>query len=63
MNHYFELSGIKKEGIKPVSLRHTAAMLAIEEGATVSEIKQMLRLKTTESALVYFEEAKELMRK
>ena len=63
VNHYFELSGIKKEGIKPVSLRHTAAMLAIEEGATVSEIKQMLRLKTTESALQYFEEAKELMKK
>lgn len=63
VNHYFELAGIKKKGIKPVSLRHTAAMFAIEEGATVSEIKQMLRLKTTESALVYFEEAKELMKK
>lgn len=63
INHYFELSGIKKKGISPSSLRHTAAMLAIEEGATVSEIKQMLRLRTTESALQYFEEAKELMRK
>ncbi len=63
INHYFELSGIKKKGISPSSLRHTAAMLAIEEGATVSDIKQMLRLRTTESALQYFEEAKELMRK
>ncbi len=63
VNHYLELSGIKKKGIKPVSLRHTAAMMAIEEGATVSEIKQMLRLKTTESALVYFEEAGELKKR
>jgi integrase/recombinase XerC len=63
INHYFELSGIKKKGISPSSLRHTAAMLAIEEGATVSDLKQMLRLRTTESALQYFEEARELMRK
>lgn len=63
VNHYLELSGLKKKGIKPVGLRHTAAILAIEEGATVSEIKQMLRLKTTESALVYFEEARELKKK
>lgn len=60
VNHYFERAGIKKEGVKPVSLRHTAAMLAIEEGATVSDIKQMLRLKTTASAVQYFDEAREL---
>ena len=59
VNHYFELSGIKREGITPYSLRHTAAMLAIEKGAAVSDIMEMLRLKTTASALVYFEEAKE----
>jgi integrase/recombinase XerC/integrase/recombinase XerD len=63
INHYFEASGIKKKGVKPVSLRHTAAMLAIEEGATVSEIQRLLRLRTTESALQYFEEARELIRK
>ena len=63
INHYFEASGIKKRGVKPVSLRHTAAMLAIEEGATVSEIQRLLRLRTTESALQYFEEARELLRK
>jgi site-specific recombinase XerD len=63
INHYFETSGIKKKGVKPASLRHTAAILAIEEGATVSEIQRLLRLRTTESALQYFEEARELMRK
>ena len=63
VNHYFELSGIKREGVTPYSLRHTAAILAIEEGASVTEVKEMLRLKTTASALVYFEEAKEKKRK
>jgi integrase/recombinase XerC/integrase/recombinase XerD len=59
VNHYFELSGIKRKGITPYSLRHTAAILAIEDGATVTEVKQMLRLKTVDAALVYFEEARE----
>jgi len=59
VNHYFELSGIRRKGITPYSLRHTAAILAIEGGANVSEVKEMLRLKTTASALVYFEEARE----
>ncbi len=63
VNHYLALSGLRKKGIKPLSLRHTAAILAISEGATVSDIKRMMHLKTTESALVYFEEAKEFFRK
>jgi len=60
VSHYFEKMGLKKKGITPYSLRHTAAMLAIESGATVSEVMQMLRIKTVSTARVYFEEAKEL---
>jgi len=60
VSYYFEKLGIKGKGITPYSLRHTAAMLAIESGATVSEVMQMLRVKTVSTALVYFEEAKEL---
>ncbi len=60
ISHYFEKLGIKGEGITPYSLRHTAAILAIESGATVSDIMQMLRVKTVRTALVYFEEANEL---
>ena len=62
VNHYLAVSGLRRKGIKPLSLRHTAALLAIAEGATVSDIKRMMHLKTTESALVYFEEAKEFFR-
>ena len=60
VSHYFEKLGIKRKGVTPYSLRQTAAMLAIESGATVSEVKQMLRVKTLSTVLVYFEEAKEL---
>lgn len=60
ISHYFESLGLKGKGITPYSLRHTAAMLAIESGATVSEVMQMLRVKTVSTALVYFEEAEEL---
>ncbi len=59
VSHYLNKSGIKRAGITPYSLRHTAALLAIQNGATVSEVKRMLRHKTTDSTLVYFEEAKE----
>jgi len=60
ISHYFEKLGLKRKGITPYSLRHTAAILAIESGATVSEVMQMLRVKTVSTALVYFEEAREL---
>lgn len=60
VSHYFEKTQLNKKGITPYSLRHTAVILAIQEGATVSEVMQMLRVKTVSTALVYFEEAEEL---
>ncbi len=63
VNYYLKLAGLKRKGITPYSLRHTAAILAIKSGATVSEVKQMLRHKTIESTLVYFEESEELKKK
>lgn len=63
VNYYLNLAGLKRKGITPYSLRHTAAILAIKSGAAVSEVKQMLRHKTIESTLVYFEESEELKKK
>ena len=63
VSHYFEILGLKRKGITPYSLRQTAAILAIESGASVTEVMQMLRVKTLDTALVYFEEAKELSAK
>ena len=63
VNYYLKFAGIKRKGITPYSLRHTAALLAIQGGAAVSEVKKMLRHKTVDSTLVYFEEAEELRKK
>jgi site-specific recombinase XerD len=63
VNYYLNLAGLKRKGITPYSLRHTAALLLIESGAAVSEVKQMLRHKTIDSTLVYFEESEELKRR
>ncbi len=63
VNHHLKLAGIKRKGITPYSLRHTAALLAIEGGAAVTEVKQMLRHKTIDSTLVYFEESEELRKR
>ncbi|NIQ07330.1 MAG: tyrosine-type recombinase/integrase [Candidatus Korarchaeota archaeon] len=60
ISQYFEKLGLNKKGITPYSLRHTAALLAIESGASVADVMKMLRVKTVDTALVYFEEAKEL---
>ena len=60
ISQYFEKLGFNKKGITPYSLRHTAALLAIESGASVSDVMKMLRVRTVDTALVYFEEAKEL---
>lgn len=63
VSYYLKLAGVKREGITPYSLRHTAAILAIESGAPISEVKQMLHHKTVDSTLIYFEEAEELKNK
>ncbi len=63
VNYYLNLAGLKRKGITPYSLRHTAAILAIESGAAVSEVKHMLRHKTIDSTLVYFQESEELKNK
>lgn len=63
VNYYLKFAGIKRKGITPYSLRHTAAILAIQGGAAISEVKKMLRHKTVDSTLVYFEEAEELKKK
>ncbi len=63
VNYYLKNAGIKRKGITPYSLRHTAALLAIESGAAILEVKKMLRHKTVDSTLVYFEEVEELKKK
>lgn len=56
VNYYLEIAGIKRgrmRTITPYSLRHTAAILMAEAGATPDEIKQRMRLGTIATAMLY----------
>lgn len=56
VNEYLESAGIKRgrmRTITPFSLRHTAAVLMAEAGATPDEIKQRMRLGTIATAMLY----------
>jgi integrase/recombinase XerC len=56
VNGYLERSGIKqgrKRFITPYSLRHTAAALMADSGASLDEIRQRMRLGTNATAMLY----------
>ena len=56
VNSYLERAGIKQgrlRKITPYSLRHTAAVMMAEQGATADEIKRRLRLGSIATAMLY----------
>ena len=56
VNYYLKRSGIKGRSsrrITPYSLRHTAALLMVEKGATPEEIQQRMRLGSLATAMIY----------
>lgn len=56
MNFHLERSGVKQgraRRITPHSLRHTAAVMMADAGATPEEIRQRLRLGTIATAMLY----------
>jgi site-specific recombinase XerD len=58
ISYYFKKAGIKREKISPHSLRHTAALLAIEGGAPIPAVKKMMRHGTVATTLIYFRKKK-----
>ena len=61
VNHYLEVAGVKKgrlRQITPYSLRHTAAVLMAEAGATADEIRDRMRLGSVMTALLYMNKAR-----
>jgi site-specific recombinase XerC len=56
VNSYLESTGIKQgrlRKITPYSLRHTAAAIMAEHGATADEIRRRLRLGSLATAMLY----------
>ncbi len=61
VNHYLEVAGVKKGRLRqvtPYSLRHTAAVLMAEAGATADEIRDRMRLGSVMTALLYMNKAR-----
>jgi integrase/recombinase XerC len=59
VNRYLEEAGIKQGRLRevtPYSLRHTAAMLMAERGATADEIRTRMRLGSVATAMLYLQQ-------
>jgi integrase/recombinase XerC/integrase/recombinase XerD len=53
------LKGDSRRRITPYSLRHTAALLMAEEGASADEIRDRMRLGSVATAMLYINQSKE----
>lgn len=53
VDFYLEQTGLKQNGIKALSFRHTAAILALERGMPVEEVKTFMRHKMLDTTMIY----------
>ena len=51
---YMNLADVKRPGVTPHSLSHTAPLLWLEAGVTVAEVQRRLRHGTLETTLIHF---------
>lgn len=54
VNHHLERAGIKRDGITPHSLTHTAALIWLNDGLSVEEVKSRMRHGTIDTTMIYF---------
>ncbi|MDA0377943.1 MAG: tyrosine-type recombinase/integrase [Bacteroidetes bacterium] len=54
INHHLEQSGIKRRGITPHSLTHTAALIWLNDGLSIEDVKQRMRHGTLDTTMIYF---------
>ncbi len=55
INHYLKSAGIKRRGISPHSLTHTAALIWLNEGMPIEEVKQRMRHGTLDTTMIYYQ--------
>jgi site-specific recombinase XerD len=59
VNYYLEVSGVKQgkaRRITAFSLRHTAALMLVEQGVTAEELMKRLRIGSVMTAEVYLKQ-------
>ena len=54
INMYLKEAGIKRRGVTPHSLTHTAALLWLNSGMSVEEVRERMRHGTVETTMIYF---------
>jgi integrase/recombinase XerC len=54
INAHLEHAGVKRDGITPHSLTHTAALLWLNDGMQVEDVRQRMRHGTLETTMIYF---------
>jgi len=58
INTHLKQAGLKKEGISPHSLTHTAALIWLNDGMGVEDVRQRMRHGTLETTMIYFRKQK-----
>jgi len=54
INKYLKAAGIKRPGVTPHSLIHTAALIWLNNGMPLEEVKQRMRHGTLETTMIYY---------
>jgi len=54
VNTRLRAAGLKKAGISPHSLTHTAALLWLAQGLPVEEVRRRMRHGTLDTTMIYF---------
>ncbi|MFP4228476.1 MAG: tyrosine-type recombinase/integrase [Salinivenus sp.] len=54
INGYLKSAGIKRKGVTPHSLTHTAALIWLNDGMPLEEVKQRMRHGTLDTTMIYY---------
>lgn len=62
INQHLKEAGVKRRGITPHSLTHTAALIWLNDGMDVEEVKQRMRHGSLDTTMIYFKKQGQLKR-
>lgn len=54
INQHLEAAGVKRRGVTPHSLTHTAPLIWLNDGMSLQEVKQRMRHGTLDTTMIYF---------
>jgi len=54
INGHLKAAGIKRKGVTPHSLTHTAALIWLNRGMPLEEVKERMRHGTLDTTMIYF---------